>query len=100
MRPGDDGPYRPHPRDEIRAKIRATVRDAEMTAYTICFDFPETEGSPVFAGWAGDQLGFAQTLATCARWASEEEAESYLRHNWSPAVAQHGRVVEVGGDER
>jgi hypothetical protein len=65
--------------------------------YAICFDFPELEGQPLFAGWAGDQLGFAYDLRTAAKFDTEEIAENHLRNNWGKQVNQWGTVVEVEG---
>jgi len=66
--------------------------------YAICFDFPELNGDPVFAGWTGSnpkQLGFAPKLETAAKWDSEEVAGNFLRNNWGEKISQYGTVVEV-----
>ena len=42
------------------------TRTETKTAYAICFDFPEAEGDPIFAGWFKGGLGFAPSLATAA----------------------------------
>ncbi len=64
--------------------------------YTICFDFPEHD-EPVFAGWHKGGLGYAPTLATAARFATEEEAERTLENGYGPAMRECGAVVEIGG---
>jgi hypothetical protein len=63
--------------------------------YAICFDFPERPGEPVFAGWAGDQLGFAFSLESAATWDSEEIAERWLNNNYGDETRKCGTVVEV-----
>jgi hypothetical protein len=63
-------------------------------SYAICFDFPEAPGEPIYAGWAGDQLGFAPTLTTAATWGDEETAQRYL-DNYGPSIRECGVVVEV-----
>ncbi len=68
-----------------------------MPRYAICFDFPEMNGEPVFAGWLNGMLQFAPRLETAAKFDTEEIAERWLNNNWSsPEIKGYGTVVEVG----
>lgn len=64
--------------------------------HTICFDFPERNGDPLFSGWHKGALGFAPSLATAAKWATEEEAQRHLDNSYGPEVRAYGSVVEIG----
>lgn len=64
------------------------------SAYLICFDFPDMD-DPVFAGWAGEQLGIAWTMKTAARFESEEIAARWLENNYGAEMREWGTVVEA-----
>lgn len=62
--------------------------------FAICFDFPEND-DPVFAGFAGDALGFAPTLRTAVKFDRETDAERTLQNGYGPSTRPYGVVVEV-----
>lgn len=64
--------------------------------FAICFDFPEMEGDPVFAGFDRHGLGFTRELAKALKWASEADALEAL--DWFSDSRSFGSVVEVGRD--
>jgi hypothetical protein len=68
--------------------------------YAICFDWPEMNGEPMFAGWHKGAPGFAPQLETAAKFETEEEAERMLKNGYGPSVAVYGKVVEVSGTKQ
>ncbi len=66
-----------------------------MSMYAICFDFPEMNGEPIFAGWANEAPGFAPKLDTAMVFETEQHAEQFLMLSYGP-IAECGTVVEVG----
>jgi len=64
--------------------------------FAICFDFPETPGQPLFAGWLYDGgLGFAPRLETAARFDTWEAAERTLENSYGRETRTFGTVVEL-----
>lgn len=63
--------------------------------YAICFDFPEFDGEPLFAGWTGGIPRYARTLATAMRFPTDSEAEAMLRNSYGKETRTYGVVVEV-----
>jgi hypothetical protein len=67
-----------------------------VTKYAICFDFPEAEGEPLFAGITHDgTMGFAPTLRTARFFGSETVAERVLANSYGNETRQYAVVVEV-----
>lgn len=64
--------------------------------YAIRFDFPE---GAVYAGEAGDSLGFAPTLATALMFEDPDVALRFLTNGYGEEVRSLGQVVTVEGRE-
>jgi hypothetical protein len=62
--------------------------------YAICFDFPEFDGEPLFAGRADDLPLITQSLADAATFPTEDEAEDFL-DGYQEEVRGYATVVEV-----
>jgi hypothetical protein len=65
-------------------------------SYAICFDFPESDGTPMFA-WQnpGEPYGLTASLENAAQFEEEEIAERVLRNSFGPSIRECGTVVEV-----
>lgn len=68
------------------------------TAYVIRFDFPADPNagamaSTIYAGWAGDTLGFAPTIDTAARFKTEAIAKRTLENSYGENMQEVGSVV-------
>jgi hypothetical protein len=63
--------------------------------YAICFDFPELDDEPLFAGWHQGAPGFAVELSTAMRFQTEAEAERSLVGMYGPVTRKYANVVEV-----
>jgi hypothetical protein len=77
-------------------EIRDNYAVEPQAKFTICFDFPELEGEPQFAGWYKGTPGFAPSLASAMLFDDEETAERFLNGSYAAETAECGRVVEVG----
>jgi hypothetical protein len=62
--------------------------------YAICFDFPELEGEPLFAGRDDDLPLITQSLAEAATFDTEDQAEDFL-DGYKEEVRGYATVVEV-----
>lgn len=88
--PGDlDRPGVEHLAGEVGESLHRSDSN-RLRGYLIKFDFPE---GVMWAGWAGDALGWAPTEKTAARFETKEIAENTLANSYGAGSQRYGLVV-------